>query len=122
MLQEIIQNSTAGFFNVEILKKIMNTSGMGAMKIEISAKDLMQVINDTAQRTKDVFAKDVEQSSNDELIPRKEAMERLNVKTILTMIRWEKKGYLTPHRLASRIFYKKSEVVNAARSFDRLED
>lgn len=105
-----------------MLEQIINSQNAGVLKFEITANDLMQVISDTVNKTKEAFIKDIEIASNDELIPRKEAMEILNVKTILTMIRWEKKGYLNPHRLASRIFYKRSEVLNAATQFDRLED
>ncbi len=105
-----------------MLQEIINTPGLGTVKLEITANDLMQVINETVRKTKDAFSIDVETAAKDELIPRKEAMEILNVKTILTMIRWEKKGYLHPHRLASRIFYKKSEVLTAATQFERMED
>lgn len=105
-----------------MINKLIKNFELGTVKFEITANDLLQVISDTVQKTKEAFTKDIERASKDELIPRKEGMEMLNVKTVLTMIRWEKKGYLTPHRLASRIFYKKSEVINAAKQFERLED
>ncbi|MCK3684380.1 helix-turn-helix domain-containing protein [Maribellus sp. YY47] len=56
----------------------------------------------------------------DKQITRKEAMRILNVRTVLTMIRWEEKGILNPLRINSRIRYWKSEVLNAAESFQRI--
>ena len=105
--------------NLDILS---NPDIQGTVKFEITASDLLAVIDNAVNKAKEAFAKEADQIANDEFIPRKEAMEILNVKTVLTMIRWEKKEYLTPYRMSSRIFYKKSEVLAAVEQFKRMED
>ncbi|SHJ88086.1 hypothetical protein SAMN05444280_1375 [Tangfeifania diversioriginum] len=57
-----------------------------------------------------------------EFIPRKEAIERLNVKTANTMSSWEEKGYLNPHRIGGRIYYRQNEFAGSAERFPRIKE
>ncbi|MGQ8335816.1 hypothetical protein ACUNWD_04645 [Sunxiuqinia sp. A32] len=99
-----------------------NIAGERVMRLELTADDLMTVMQNVAKETADAIIKDRNEKPSTELIPRKEAMKMLNVKTTLTMMRWEEKGYLQPHRISSRIFYKKGEVLAAATRLKRVID
>jgi hypothetical protein len=106
-----------------MLKKLMGaTNGAGILKLEVNADDLMKVMKDViAETTNSLIAKFYEER-NPEFIPRKEAMKKLNVKTSLTMQRWEEQGYLIPHRIGGRIFYRQDELATAAEKFSRTDD
>jgi len=96
-------------------------SSAGVIKLEITADDLQRVMKDVARETASSFMAKMEEERSPEFIPRKEAMKMLNVTTALTMIRWEVKGYLNPHRIGGRIFYRQDEVVAAFEKFSRKE-
>ena len=64
----------------------------------------------TRETINSVLAKFNDERST-EFISRKEAMKKLDVKTALTMIRWEVKGILNPHRIGGRVYYRESEIV-----------
>lgn len=97
-------------------------SNAGVIKLEITADDLQKVMKEVARETAISFLSKMEEERSPEFIPRKEAMKILNVSTALTMIRWEEKGYLNPHRIGGRIFYRQNEVIAAFEKFYRMED
>lgn len=94
-------------------------SNAGVLKLEITADDLQKVMKDVARETANFFIAKMEEERTPEFITRKEARMMLNVKTDLTMIQWEKKGYLMPNRIGGRIFYRKDEVISGAEKFSR---
>lgn len=96
-------------------------SNAGVVKLEITADDLLKVMKAVARETASSFLAKMEEVRSPEFIPRKEAMKMLNVTTALTMIRWEEKGYLNPHRIGGRIFYRQDEIVTAFEKFYRKE-
>ncbi|WP_159519540.1 hypothetical protein [Sunxiuqinia indica] len=101
------------------IEQLINLGQKGVVKLEITAADLVSVVQNVARETADAILKDRQQEQSNDFIPRKIAMEMLNVKTTLTMLRWEEKGYLQPHRVGSRIFYKKQDVLAAVAEFHR---
>ncbi len=89
----------------------------GALRFEVRAQDLMEIIDKVAKSTaENVVKQKLEQT---EYLSRKDAMALLKVKTNLTMQRWEAKGFLTPHRISNRIYYRKKEIYSALESFER---
>jgi hypothetical protein len=101
---------------------INNLKIPGAVKIELAAKDLLTSINRCTEEKALLSFRKMDDERSTEFIPRKEAMKMLNVSTALTMIRWEEKGYLNPHRIGGRIFYRQNEVIAAFEKFYRMED
>ena len=100
---------------------IIGLSNARVVKLEITADDLLKVLKDVAKETANYLLAKMNNERSPEFIPRKEAMKMLNVTTALTMIRWEEKGYLNPHRTGGRIFYRKDEVIAAFEKFCRKE-
>ncbi|MFB6343218.1 hypothetical protein ACE1ET_15940 [Saccharicrinis sp. FJH62] len=94
---------------------------VGTVKFEITAEDLRRVIEDTVKMTSASIMESFKAEQQPTIISRKEAMEILEVKSKVTMVNWEKKGYLNPKRIGSRVFYDKDEVLNAAESFTRMD-
>jgi hypothetical protein len=84
-----------------------------AVKFEVTAEDLMKVVTDVIRETTNSILSKFENDRMPEFISRKEAMEKLDMKTANTMISWEEKGYLKPHRISGRIFYRKDELNEA---------
>jgi len=103
------------------LFELRSFSKAGVVKLEITADDLMKVMKDVARETANTLLAKMEEERSPEFISRKEAMALLKVTTALTMIRWEGKGYLNPHRIGGRIFYRKDEILNAFEKFKREE-
>ena len=89
------------------------------LKFEIPVKDLETLIEDVVRKTTEVLLGKFENERTPEFIPRKEAMKMLNVKTANTMSSWEEKGYLSPHRIGGRIYYRQDELVGIAERFER---
>lgn len=96
-------------------------SNAGVIKLEITADDLLSVMKDVSRETANFCLAKMNEDRSPEFMPRKEAMKLLNVSTALTMIRWEEKGYLNPHRISGRIFYRQDEVINAVEKFSRQD-
>lgn len=96
-------------------------SNAGVVKLEITADDLQKVMKDVARETAISLLAKMEEERTPQFITRREAMKMLNVTTALTMIRWEGKGYLNPHRISGRIFYRLDEVISAFEKFCREE-
>ena len=105
----------------QLVHNILQRKLEGEIKFEMNSNDLENFAEYIVEKVVDRISHKDEKLSNDDLIPRKEAMKILNVKTVLTMMRWEEKGILSPHRISSRIFYKKSEVIEAVERFERIE-
>lgn len=97
-------------------------SNARVVKLEITADDLLKVMKDVVRKTANSFLAKMEEERSPQFFKRKEAMKMLNVTTALTMIRWEEKGYLNPHRISGRIFYRQDEIVAAFEKFCRKED
>lgn len=104
----------------ELLKSSGN-AGTPIVKYEITEKDLRKVIENVIKDTANLVLSKFEDDRNTEFITRKEAMEFLNVKSPVTMMNWEEKDYLNPHRIGGRIFYRKDEVIQAFEKFSRVE-
>lgn len=103
------------------LFELKSLSKAGVIKLEITADDLQKVMKDVARETANILLAKMEEERSPEFLPRKEAMVLLNVTTALTMIRWEEKGSLNPHRIGGRIFYRKDEILKAFEEFKREE-
>jgi len=105
------------------LKLILNSiSNAGVLKLKITADDLLEMVKKVVEDTVNIFYSQLIEERNPEFMTRKDAMKLLNVKTALTMIRWEQKGYLNPHRLSGRVYYRQNEVTNAFEKFSRSND
>lgn len=52
-------------------------------------------------------------------IPRKEVKQMLGVKSDVTILSYERKKILIPHRVGRFVFYKAQEVNNIMKSFER---
>ena len=101
------------------INDLQSLSKAGVVKFEITADDLLKLVKHVARETADLVIEGFKKQQSPELITRKEARELLNVKTDVTMIKWEEKGYLMPSRIGSRIFYRKDEVFSAVEKFTR---
>lgn len=95
------------------INSLQEMSTSGVLKLEISAGDFLQVINDIAHKTAQELLTKFEKERSPEFISRKEAMKLLGVATNLTMNRWENKEYLIPYKISGRVYYKKDEVLGA---------
>lgn len=95
------------------LKNLQELSSTGVIKLEITAGDLLQVINDVVAKTTQELLAKFEKEQNPDYISRKEAMKLLGVSTQLTMIRWEQKEFLIPYKMSGRVYYKREEVLSA---------
>jgi len=95
------------------IESLQALSTSGTLKLEISAGDLLEVMNSVAQNVARELLIEFEQEQNPEFISRKEAMSLLGVATNLTMQRWEDKEYLIPYKVSGRVYYKRSEVLGA---------
>jgi hypothetical protein len=103
------------------LFELKSLSKGGVVKLEITADDLQKVMKDVARETANILLAKMEEERSPEFIPRLEAMKLLNVTTALTMIRWEEKDFLHPHRISGRVFYRKDEILSAFEKFKREE-
>lgn len=101
---------------------LKSLSNAGVVKLEITADDLLKLVQNVAKETAEFVLFSFKENQSPELLTRKQARDLLNVKTDLTMIRWEEKGYLVPHKICSRVFYRKNEVIAAAERFSRNGD
>lgn len=97
----------------------LNNSNAVAIKIEITANDLVDVIKRVTEETVEILLSKLIVDKPSDFITRKDAMTLLNVKTAVTMIRWEEKGYLIPHKISNRIYYRKNEVLKALEVLNR---
>lgn len=97
-------------------------SNTAALKLEVTADDLLEMVKKVVEDTVSIFYSKLSEERNPEFMTRKDAMKFLNVKTALTMIRWEEKGYLNPHRISGRVYYRQNEVINAFEKFSRSID
>ena len=105
------------------LKLILNSiSNAGAIKLEVTADDLLEMVRKVVEDTASLIYSKLKEERNPEFMTRKDAMKLLNVKTALTMIRWEEKGYLNPHRISGRVYYRQNEVTDAFEKFSRSTD
>ena len=89
------------------------------VKFEITADDLLKLVQNVAKETAELVLLNFNEQHSPELVTRKQAKDLLSVRTDLTMMRWEEKGYLMPRRIGSRIFYRKDEVISAVEKFSR---
>ncbi len=101
---------------------LSSVSNAAVLKYEITAEDLLIVMRDLVRETTNSILAKFHEERSPEFIPRKEAMKRLEVKSEATMINWERKGYLSPHRIGGRVFYRQDEVVDAFERFTRNEE
>lgn len=99
-----------------------DVSSTAAVKLEVSADDLMKMMKDVIKETTNSVLARYDKERKPEFMTRKEAMKRLEVKSEATMINWERKGYLHPHRIGGRIFYRHDEVVDAFERFTRINN
>ena len=99
-----------------------DVSSIAAVKLEATADDLMKLIRDVITETTNSIIAKLDEGRSPEILTRKEAMKKLDIKSEATMINWEKKGYLSPHRIGGRIFYQKNEVVDALERFTRPDN
>ncbi len=106
---------------MDIIPYLENSKAV-AIKVEITAEDLIQVIKNVAEETVKIILSKVIDSRDSDFVPRKQAMTLLNVKSPITMMKWEEKGYLTPHKISGRIFYRKDDITNAFEKFSREFD
>lgn len=98
---------------------LSSVSNAAVVKYEITADDLMKMMREVIKETTNSILAKFDEERSPELIPRKEAMKRLDVKSEATMINWERKDYLSPHKIGGRIFYRQDEIVDAFERFSR---
>lgn len=104
--------------NIDLLKSYGNH---GVLRLEVTADDLINMMREVTRETiNSVLAKFNDERST-EFISRKEAMKKLDVKTALTMIRWEEKGILNPHKNGGRVYYRENEIVACFEKFSRTD-
>jgi len=100
---------------------MINSFGFtGTIKYEITAEDLGKVMAEVIIKTTNALIAKFENERLPEYVTRKEAMMRLNVRTANTMNSWEEKGYLKPHRIGGRIFYRQDELNEAYERVTRI--
>nr|WP_319998408.1 helix-turn-helix domain-containing protein [uncultured Draconibacterium sp.] len=99
-----------------------DVSSIAAVKLEATTDDLMKLFRDVITETTNSIIAKLDEERSPEILTRKEAMKKLDIKSEATMINWEKKGYLSPHRIGGRIFYQKNEVVDALERFTRPDN
>jgi hypothetical protein len=58
-----------------------------------------------------------QQPDKDELLTQKQASKLLNV-SIVTLIEWKKSGRIPYHKINSRVYYRKNEVLESMASFN----
>ena len=97
-------------------------SNAGVLKLEITADDLFDVVRKVVEETAGFIYSKLNEERNPEFMTRKDAMKLLNVKTAKTMIQWEGKGFLNPHRISGRVYYRRNEVTDAFEEFTRSTD
>lgn len=103
---------------MEILPYLENSKAV-AIKVEITAEDLLKVIKNVAEETVQIILSKLIDGRDSNFVTRKQAMMLLKVKSPATMIKWEEKGYLTPHKISGRIFYRKDDITKAFEKFSR---
>lgn len=96
-------------------------SSVGVLKLDITTDEFLKVMKDLARDTANFCLAKMNEERSPEFITRKEAKEMLKVTTDLTMMRWEGKGFLNPHRISGRVFYRKDEILSAFEKFKREE-
>lgn len=101
------------------LSSLSSLSNTAVLKYEIAADDLIKMVREVVKQTTDSVLAKFDEERSPEFIPRKDAMKRLEIKSEATMINWERKGYLKPHRMGGRVFYRQNEVVEAFERFSR---
>lgn len=103
-------------------KALESIDGVATLKLEVSADDLMKMMERVIKETTNSVLAKLNEGRPSELYTRKEAMKKLGVKSEATMINWEKKGYLSPHKLGNRIFYRQDDLVEALERVERVTD
>jgi len=102
--------------DLTLLSSLSNTAGL---KLEIAADDLINMVREVVIQTTETVLAKFDEERSPKFMPRKDAMKRLDIKSEATMINWERKGYLNPHRMGGRVYYRQDEVDKAFERFSR---
>lgn len=76
------------------------------IKIEITAKDLLDFADDIVARVK----REVNEQQVEGFYSVEQVMEMYNIKARSTLYKWDKRGYLPCEKVGSRIQYQKALV------------
>lgn len=101
------------------LTSLSSLSNTAVVKYEITADDLIKMVREVVKQTTDTVLAKFDEERSPKFIPRKDAMKRLDIKSEATMISWERKEYLNPHRMGGRVYYRQDEVDKAFERFSR---
>jgi len=82
--------------------------------IEIQPNELADLINEKVKINLETLVKDLsmQKAEGSEFLTRKEAAKFFGT-SLVTLYDWSKKGLITPYRMGTRIYYKRSELVNS---------
>lgn len=78
-------------------------SSAGVIKLEMTPEILQDLVRDVIRKTIEEVVEAFGIDRQVDLITIKEAMEILKIKTAVTMMSWEEKGYLKPRKISGDI-------------------
>lgn len=85
------------------------SSGNANIKLEITSEDLRQFSEELINRAVNEVATVMQDSQEDHLLTKEETKQRLGV-CDATLWHWDKKGYLKPVKVGSKVKYRESDV------------
>lgn len=80
-------------------------------------------VSELQQLIQDAVSKVISGQTNslpDEYIDRSELMQVTGISSFTTVIKYEKMKIFKPHRVGKKILYRRSEVLEAIRKFQRI--
>ena len=92
----------------DLLTFIEATKGT-SLKIEVTSKDLMEFADALVERAAAKVIAEIERQSDDEYIPKKEAIDLLGV-CDATLWHWARSSYLVPVKLGRRVFCRRTDI------------
>ncbi len=91
----------------------MNTT----IQIQLSPQELEDLIKRAVREESQKVALPPE---NDKYLTRHEAKNLIGVKSDTSMINYERRGLITPHKIGKKVMYKESEILEALKKFERV--
>lgn len=91
----------------------MNTS----VQIQMTPEDLKELV---INAIKEAQQPHIQQPAYEEFIDRQELMRLTKIQSATTVIAHERQGIFEPRRVGKKILYRKSQVIEAMKSFSRV--
>lgn len=90
------------------MPEILRSATPGTLII-VDASDLRSAFSSWCAELDRTREEEKRRESEDKMIPATDVMRRLGI-TRPTLVRWDERGYLSSHRVGSRLFYRLSDV------------